>query len=204
MGAGGHGRVVADAALLSGWDEVVFFDDAWPETKVTGPWPIAGKSADVARNLANYKSVIVAIGNNAIRVNKQRQLEAQSMSVASVVHPSAVVSPYARIGQGTAILAGAVVNPFAVVGAACIVNTGASVDHDCVLGDGVHVSPGARLGGGVRVGEGSWIGIGAAVKEGVKIGANVMVGAGAAVVDEVTDGITVVGVPARARDGSGT
>jgi hypothetical protein len=30
LGASGHGKVVADAAGLAGWDEVVFFDDAWP------------------------------------------------------------------------------------------------------------------------------------------------------------------------------
>ncbi len=202
MGAGGHGRVVADAALLSGWDEVIFFDDAWPETKTTGPWQIAGKTGDVSRNHGRFKSVIVAIGDNETRVTKQRELEAQSMSVASVVHPNAVVSPHARVGKGAAILAGAVVNPFAVLGAGCIVNTGASIDHDCVLLDGVHVSPGARLGGGVRIGEASWIGIGAVVKEGISIGANVRVGAGAAVVDDVADGLTVVGVPARPRDGS--
>jgi sugar O-acyltransferase (sialic acid O-acetyltransferase NeuD family) len=200
VGAGGHGRVVADAALVSGWDEVVFFDDAWPESRSTGPWSIAGRTEDIVRHHELFESVIVAIGNNQTRVTKQRYLEAQSMNVISVIHPKSVVSPRAQIGQGNAILAGAVVGAFVHLGSACIINTGASVDHDCVLSDGVHVSPGARVGGSVRIGEASWIGIGAAVREGISIGANVLVGAGAAVVSDVPDRLTVVGVPARPRD----
>lgn len=30
LGAGGHGKVVADTAECCGWEEVFFFDDAWP------------------------------------------------------------------------------------------------------------------------------------------------------------------------------
>jgi sugar O-acyltransferase (sialic acid O-acetyltransferase NeuD family) len=159
-------------------------------------WPGHGRSQEESR------TVIVAIGDNQTRLAKQREIESLSLSITSIVHPNAFVSPFARIQPGTSVFAGAVVNPFAVIGSGCIVNTGASVDHDCVLLAGVHLSPGARLGGGVRVGEASWIGIGAVVKDGISIGANVRVGAGAAVVDDVADGLTVVGVPARAREGS--
>jgi sugar O-acyltransferase (sialic acid O-acetyltransferase NeuD family) len=190
---------VADAALLSGWSEAIFFDDAWPEGVSNGPWSIVGRSEDINPNHPVIKSVIVAIGNNERRLMRHRQLERRGVPITSVIHPSAVLSSRALIGRGTAILAGAVVNPFARVGSACIINTAASVDHDCVLLDGVHVSPGAFVGGGVRIGEGSWIGIGAVIKDGISIGGNVTVGAGAAVVRDVADGLTVIGVPARAR-----
>lgn len=79
-------------------------------------------------------------------------------------------------------------------------NTGCSVDHDCVLADFVHISPGARLAGGVAVGQCSWGGIGACVKQMINIGENVVVGAGAAVLSDVAEGMTVVGVPARALE----
>jgi sugar O-acyltransferase (sialic acid O-acetyltransferase NeuD family) len=192
--------VVAEAALAAGWTEVAFFDDAWPERKSNGPWPVIGTIADLLRGKDTFDGVVVAIGDNRTRLSKQRDLLAGKLELVTVTHPAAVVSAHACVGAGSAILAGSVINPFATLGIACIVNTGASVDHDCVLGDGVHLSPGARLGGTVRVGDAAWIGIGAVVREGISIGASVKVGAGAAVIEDVPDGITVVGVPARPLD----
>ena len=197
LGASGHGRVIADAALAAGWEAVAFYDDAWPGVSASGPWQVVGRTADLRRDAAQLDGAVVGIGDNVTRLVKLRELLAGGALLVSVVHPDAVVSARAEVGQGSVLLAGAVLNPFARLGRGCIVNSGASVDHDCQLADGVHVSPGAHLGGGVRVGEASWIGIGASVIQGVSIGAGATVGAGAAVVDDVADGATVVGVPAR-------
>jgi sugar O-acyltransferase (sialic acid O-acetyltransferase NeuD family) len=197
LGASGHGKVVADAALAAGWHAVTFFDDAWPSIHSVGPWPIIGSTAELIRQRRQFDGTVVAIGENTTRLKKQRALAGDGLVLVSVVHPAAVVSSHANVGAGSVICAGAVVNPFARVGYGCIVNTCASVDHDCELADGVHVSPGAHLGGCVHVGEASWIGIGATVKHGVAIGASVVVGGGAVVVSDVADGLTVVGVPAR-------
>jgi sugar O-acyltransferase (sialic acid O-acetyltransferase NeuD family) len=197
LGAGGHGAVVADAALRAGWEEVVFFDDRWPETSEHGPWAVAGRAADLTRYHADFGGAVVAVGDNARRLEMVRELAAAGATIATVVDPGAVVSRFATLGPGTVVLPAAAVNAFAVLGVGCIVNTGASVDHHCVLGDGVHVSPGAHLGGRVSVGEGAWIGLGAAVRNGVAVGAGAIVGVGAAVVGDIPERCTVVGVPAK-------
>lgn len=197
LGASGHGKVVGDAAELAGWDEVVFFDDAWPSRNANGVWKVVGDTASLLAGGGQFDGVVVAIGDNRVRLEKLNLLLEQSLPLVSVIHPAAVVSRHAMIGAGSVLFAGSVVNAGARLGMGCIVNTGASVDHDCVLEAGVHVSPGACLGGAVRVGEATWIGIGACVRQCVSIGARVMVGAGAAVVGDVPDAVTVVGVPAR-------
>ncbi len=197
LGASGHGKVVADAALMGNWDEIIFFDDAWPELTEVGPWQVVGNTRQLMEQSLCFEGAIVAIGNNVIRLEKLHELEQTGLQLVTIIHPLAVVSSYSEIGKGSVVFAGAVINAFATIGCGCIVNTGSTIDHDCVLADGVHVSPGAHLGGMVNVGKMAWIGIGASVKQCVKICENVIVGAGAAVVNDIASGLTVVGVPAR-------
>lgn len=197
LGASGHGKVVADVALACGWQEVVFFDDAWPNVDENSFWTVQGNTESLVACIAEFEGVVVAIGQSAIRIEKHLVLESAGLPVVTLVHPGAYVSRFANMGAGTVVMPGAVVNVDTVLGKGCIINSGATVDHDCVLADGVHIAPGAHLSGNVSAGAGSWIGVGAAIRQGVRIGAGVMVGAGAVVVKDIADGETVVGNPAR-------
>lgn len=203
LGASGHGKVVAEIAELNGFTDVVFFDDAWTgnsgEKKRSPdfPWDVVGNTESLLSIHEEFDACVVGIGHNETRFQKQALLKKAGAGFTRLIHPSAAVSGYAKLGEGTVVMANVVINPFAKVGDACIVNSGATVDHDCILGDAVHVSPGANLGGGVEVGCLSWIGIGGCVRQYLKIGSRVMVGGGAVVVKDVPDHQTVVGVPAR-------
>lgn len=197
LGAGGHGKVVADTAESCGWQVVEFYDDSWPKRQNNGAWPVIGDTAALMASLTRYDGVLVAMGNNHIRQLKLIELHAAGARLFNLIHPASSISRHARLGIGSVVFAGVVVNADSQIGQGAILNTGCSVDHDCMLGDAVHISPGARLAGGVRVGDLSWIGIGASVRQLVCIGSCVMVGAGAAVVSDVADGLEVVGVPAR-------
>lgn len=196
LGASGHGKVVAEIAELNDW-QVFFFDDAYPSIQQLAHWSIVGTTQDLLNSLQQYDGCFVAIGNNRIRLDKEKLLLESGAYFPVLIHPSAVVSGYASVGAGSVVMAGAMINPFAQIGQACIINTASTVDHDCALADGVHISPGAHLAGGVSVGECAWVGIGSAVKQCLHIGSNTLVGAGAAVVANVADGLTVAGVPAK-------
>lgn len=197
FGASGHGRVVADTALECGWQEVVFFDDRWPDLKANGPWNVDGNLSALIQNRNEYQGVTIAVGDNFRRGSLHRQIEVAGARLVSIIHPAAIVSRYAAFGAGAVVFAGVVVNAGAVIGRGVILNTGCSVDHDCVLDDFVHISPGARLAGSVTVGAYSWVGLGAAVRQGITIGREVIVGAGAVVIEDVDRGSTVVGIPAK-------
>ncbi|WP_262373560.1 MULTISPECIES: acetyltransferase [unclassified Pseudomonas] len=197
LGGGGHARVVSDTAECLGWESIEFFDDMWPNIQNIGKWPVSGDTNSLLKNIHEFHGVVVAIGDNDVRLSKINELNVAGAAFTSLIHPAATVSANARIGHGVVAFAGAVVNTGAVIGDGTILNTGCSVDHDCFLGECVHISPGARLAGAVNIGCCTWIGIGACVKQAISIGSRVKVGAGAAVVNHVVSGITVVGVPAK-------
>ena len=205
IGAGGHGKVVADTAQACGtWQSIGLLDDRFPELRQAGAWKVVGTGRDWQAYLPDDVDLLVGIGDNQTRLRLQTELVAAGYTLPVLVHPHAWVSPDAQVEAGTVIFAGGVVNAGALIGEAAIINTAATVDHDCSVGAGVHLSPGVHLGGNVTVGRCSWLGIGAVVRHGLKIGAEVMVGAGAAVVAELPDGVTAVGVPARLQMNPGT
>lgn len=197
LGASGHGKVVADCAEYAGWDEVVFFDDAWPKMEKNSHWLIVGDTKTLINTLTQYDGVIVAIGNNSIRLKKQRKLAIECAPLVNIIHPKAQISQYVKMGIGCAVMPGAIINIDTKIGDSCIVNTGATVDHDCVLGDAVHICPGSNLAGEINIGDLSWIGIGSTIIQQINIGQNTFIGAGSVVTNDIDGNSTMVGNPAR-------
>lgn len=193
LGAGGHGRVVADAALAQArWAQVRVSDR---DAARVGEEVLPGLRVEpLAEAVASSAQVHVAIGSAASR---RRECEAVGLPLASVIHPKASVSAHSVLGEGCFVAAGAVIAPGARLGTSVIVNHGAVVDHDVHVGDFSHVAPGVTLGGNVRVGARVLVGAGANVLPGVCIADDVVVGAGAVVRDDLDAPGTYAGVPAR-------
>jgi acetyltransferase EpsM len=199
IGQGGHSKVIKEIVFSSNEYQIA----AWLDDKLTcreekngiiyGPVSLAKELAIEDKNM----SFLVAIGQNQIRKKITVELSLPLERYAVLAHPTAVISPSAKIGNGTVIMPYCVVNASAVVGNHGILNTGAVIEHDTILGDYVHVSPKAVLTGGVVIGEGTQIGAGASVIPGIQIGSWSTVGAGATVIRHVNDLVTVAGTPAR-------
>ena len=116
---------------------------------------------------------------------------------ATVVHPSARVSPTSSLGEGSIVSAGVIVGSRTSIGRHVILNRGALVGHHTEIADYVSIMPGANIAGRCRVGEGTYVGMGAVVIDNITIGANSVVGAGAVVTRNVPDNVQVLGLPAR-------
>lgn len=197
LGCGGHGRVVADAALDCGYDAVAFLDDAHATVEPGSPFRILGPISQIGKLVGDWPAAIAAVGDNERRLEFFLRLRASGFRLPCIVHPSAVVSRGAALGEGVFVAAGAVVNTGARVGDAAILNTGSRIDHDCHIGAASHIAPGTTLSGNVKTGEKVWLGTGCSVRQGVTIGSGAVVGVGAAVVSDLAPDKIYVGVPAR-------
>jgi sugar O-acyltransferase (sialic acid O-acetyltransferase NeuD family) len=174
VGAGGHGKSVAEAALLSSeWSEVIFLDDSWPDLTSALGCRLVGKAADFAAVAGQCDGAIAAVGNNQLRERWVQMIEAAGIDLVSIVHSRAWVSPSAVVGNGTAVMAGAVVGTFSALGKSTIINANVTVDHDVNMGDFVHLGVGVQLAGGVKVGARAWL------QAGSSCGYNVEVSQGA-------------------------
>lgn len=203
LGGGGHARVLIDSLRASGVATPYAVLDRnrslWGK-ELLGV-PILGGD-ELLPELVSQGVTCFVVGVGAVGDNQPRRRlfelgVAHGLTPLTVCHPSAVCSPWARIGPGSVVFPLAVVNAGAILGVNVIVNTGAIVEHDCVLGDHVHIATGARLASTVRVGAGAHIGAGATVRQCISIGEGAIVGAGAVVVKDVPPRTVVVGVPAR-------
>ena len=197
FGASGHGKVVKDILNANGIKVEAFVDDNLRVDECAG--------RPVLHDATGLSPMIVSIGVNRVRRIVVERLKAyakangNALEFATAIHPSAIISPTAKIGEGTVVMAGAVINADAVIGKHCIVNTGATVDHDCVIGDYCHIAPGAHVSGGTHIGEGTWVGVGACVIQCLHIGKDCMIGAGSVVVSDIPDGVTAYGNPCKVK-----
>lgn len=197
IGAGGHGRVIADIARkLSEYQTISFLDDG--NAKESMGLPIVGKTCD-AEKYINTADIFVAIGNSKIRGDFIERLLKRGANVPTLIHPSAIIGACVEIGTGTAIMAGAVINPCSKLGKGVILNTCSSIDHDCVIGDYCHIAVGVHVAGTVCLGDKVWLGAGATIKNNISICADCIVGAGAVVVKDITESGTYIGVPAKRK-----
>lgn len=189
-GAGGHGQVVASAAIRAGRDVYGVFDDD------PGKWGQQLAMTTVRQydlNHAPSVPLVIALGDNALR---QRVAAGVAHGFGVVVHPSAEVAA-ATLAQGCQVLAGVIVNVGAEVGAHTILNSGCIVEHHVRIGSFVHVTPGAILCGACSVGDGCVVGPGAVVVKGKHVGAGSVLAAGTVVTTDVPPNSRVQGVPGQ-------
>ena len=198
VGAGGHGRVCADVARAAGFEVAGFCDQAKARGETVGDAAILASSIEELSDKADAAdtALFIALGDNARRMSLIGEVRERGFGLATLVHPSAVLSPSVTVGAGSVIVAGAIVNANAKIGEGCIVNTASSLDHDNQLAPGVQICPGVHAAGNVRFGELAFVGMGAAIVPNIAIGARAVVAAGAVVTRDVDADQMVAGVPA--------
>ena len=186
IGAGGHGKVVGEIALLNQYDTINFFDDKISEIK-NFPFRIVGNIELLKKNLKNYDDFFVAIGDNVIRCDKISWLKKEKKNIVSLIHPKSTVSKFSSIEAGSCVMANAAINAGTLIKEGVIINTSASIDHDCQIEGYAHISPNCSLSGNVKVGKFTHLGTGTSVHPGINVGQNVKTAIGSKIYKDILD-----------------
>lgn len=203
LGAGGHAKIVLDALQAAAEPvRVAGLLDADPALKgrrLMGHDILGADSllAELAQGgLTHFVLGVASVGDTALKRRLFEKGLQAGLKPLTVVHPSALVSPYAVLGPGCQVLARAVIGPMARLGENAQINTGAIVEHDCRVGSHAHVATGAVVCGFCTLGAGVHVGAGAVLRQGIEMGEGALAAAGAVVVKNVGPGQRVAGCPA--------
>jgi len=203
LGAGGTSREIAGAVRdlnqrQSQWDLQGYLDDdpALQGTRIDG-LPVLGP-IDAAH--CAEAQVIIGVAraqDRGLRCRIAERLALPAERYATILHPSASLSPYAKTGAGTAILHNVVITQGTAVGDHVLILQNATLAHDQIVEDFVTIAPAATICGGVRLKRGCYIGAGSTIMDGITVNEGALVGIGAVVMQDVPAGATVAGNPAR-------
>jgi acetyltransferase EpsM len=201
IGHGGHSKVVSDIIRTTNGLQIIgYLDNKYESIQVLNNL-FFGPISAATQLKEEYKNVkfVMAIGDNKARKLVVEELGISIKNFLTLVHPSASISPSAKIGYGTVVMPQVVINADVVIGNHCIINSGSVVEHDSLLNDFVHLCPNSTVAGTVEMHEGSCLGSGSTIIPNRRIGEWTMIGAGSTVIDHLPANCIAVGTPAKVK-----
>lgn len=115
----------------------------------------------------------------------------------TLIHPLANVSPFAKIGYNTLIMAGVIITANAIIGNHVCVLPNTVIHHDSSVGDYTLIGSNVTIAGNTNVGRYCYIGSGSRIINGITVGDNTLVGMGSNVIRPVPPQSKIAGNPAR-------
>lgn len=198
-GTGGFAKeVLCLITDLGRYDDVIGFIEPDEILARKEKWePILGKPV-LPYSMVNpdLHCVSIAVGDSLIRQKITQQLPA-NIEYITLIHPTAVVSQWAEIGEGAIICAGTIITCDIQIGKHAHFNLNTTIGHDCIIGDYFTTAPNANISGNCTFAEHVYFGTSSCIKQGISIVGNVTIGMGAVVTKNIEEPGIYVGSPAK-------
>lgn len=171
---------------------VFMVDDAsYKDSEIMGV-PVIKQSEFVPEKF----KVVVAIGDPKERKRVVNELP-QDTEYASIIHPTAVISKWVEMGEGSIVTAGTILTCNIEIGKHAHLNLHTTIGHDCHIGDYFTTAPGANVSGNCIIGDCVYFGTNSSVRQGVKICDNVTIGMGGVAIKNIEYEGVYIGNPLR-------
>ena len=183
------------------WEVVGFLNDF--ETRPINGYPILGKvdRSSISRFLGCddvfFLFTLISARYNPDLIPRLAALKIPEQKFATIIHPTAVVSKFSKIGRGVMIQPFVSVGPNVEVGNHIQIYAQALIGHNSTLEDYSYVANNACVGAAVHLRQGAYLGTNSATLEKVTLGKWSLVGMGSVVIRDVPDFAKVVGNPAK-------
>lgn len=152
----------------------------------------------ISRNefdLENH-SLVVAIADTRIRETIVNSFSKET-NFATIIHPTAMITDWTEIGEGSIITASSVLNCNVKLGKHGQVNPSVTIGHDTEIGDFFTATPSASISGNCKIDDHVYFGTNSSIKQGLKVCSDVMIGMGSAIVRDISSKGIYAGVPAK-------
>lgn len=198
VGGGGHCKSVIEAAESAGYNILGVLDTPENVGKQVLAYSIIGTDDEIPLYVDKAEFVVTVgfIKDPTTRIKLYNKVKEAGGKLATVIAPTAHVSKYSTIGEGTVVMHQVFVNAGAHIGANCIINTFCNIEHDAQIGDQCHISTGTMVNGDCKVGDRCFIGSQSVLANGIAIGEDIIVGAASFVRKSISEKGIYSGNPA--------
>ncbi|AWG23055.1 MULTISPECIES: acetyltransferase [Flavobacterium] len=134
---------------------------------------------------------LLGIGNVSIRNKVLEEFKSKNAKFTGIIHPTALISKSAEIGEGTIISHNVSVGPKAKIGSFNVINSRCTIGHDTRIGDSNFLSPQVVLGGYAKIGNSNFLGTNSCLLPEIEIENNNKIMAGMTITSKVNNDETV-------------
>ena len=194
IGAGGHTRSILNSVDTESFHIQGIYDDNYNKdiNEIVCEIPLVGKVADIPQKI----QLVLSIGDNKKR-EKLFFKHFDRILKENIIHKTAIIEGYVRIGNSNQILANCYINAYSSIGNNNLINTGCIIEHETSIGNHNHLSVGSVICGRVTIKNECFIGAGSVIINNISICDNVIIGANAVVISNITEPGVYVGNPTR-------
>jgi sugar O-acyltransferase (sialic acid O-acetyltransferase NeuD family) len=199
VGTGGFAReVLCLLDALDRYEDMDAFlepDSIWEE-KWKGKTIMGKRVMPMSYAQPDQHQISIGIASGEIRRKTLDQLP-EHIEHISLIHPSAQVSRWVRLGEGSIVTAGCILTSEIEIGNFAHLNLNTTVGHNSTIGDFFTTAPGVNISGNCSIASNVYMGAGSGTKQGITICENVIIGMGAMVVSDIQEPGTYIGIPAK-------
>lgn len=200
FGAGGFGREIADTFAQSQnisdkYNLIGYFDDTLKKGEVVNGFEVLGSSDDILAS-STPLAIVLALGSGKSRYQVFRRFEGKCV-FPTIIHESAKISHYSKIGQGCVIQANCIVAANANIGNFVVMNANSGSGHDTNVGDFASIMSFCDVAGSSILEEYCFLGTGVKVIPNIRVAKNSILCAGSVVFREVKRPSKLMGNPAK-------